>query len=205
LPEAPVGLADAALQDMNLVMDDVLPFHVTCVFPEFFSDDAPSGAAAFHQYQGNITDLVASPWVDEAAWNEEGDKTASSASHARIGAGSSIVTPGGGTSCQPTDSLGHGCTSALVRSTSYVMHLKPGFMLPKSTRVEKTCRAQRYRGGILVVEHQARSLDVPFGDLFATVDRWVVEPSTDGLQTRVRVGVTVRFSSFTMFRSQILS
>lgn len=109
------------------------------------------------------------------------------------------------------------------------MHLKPGFMLPKSTRVEKTCRVQRFRGGVLVVEHQARSLDVPFGDLFATVDRWLVEPcdpeddsgdegaasgngnvngsgnSIGGSWVRVRVGKTVRFSSYTIFRGQVES
>jgi len=76
---------------------------------------------------------------------------------------------------------------------------------PSVTRVEKH---QRYfyfaKSKLLVVKTWARSLDVPFGDSFLVMEKWIVQPDKDDeLKVNVRVISGAHFNKSTMLKGTI--
>ncbi len=190
-PAPPKDLQGAFDSELTSVLDTTLPIPVREFYPEFLAEDARYPLGEFYRAIG-YTEVEVGEWTPlEGA-------------------------AGDGAAATATDD-----GSTMSRSMKYRMPLPPNPMTPKSTRVEKGVKLERYwdaspeaggGGEVLLLHGSARSFDVPFGDYFTTDERWLVTPAakeggdgTVGGATRVQVGFTVNFQKSTVFKSAIVS
>lgn len=191
-PPPPKDLQGAFDSQLTGVLDTTLPIPVREFYPEFLAEDARYPLGEFYRAIG-YTEVEVGEWAPLDG--EEGG--------------------GGG------GAAGDDAGAALSRNMKYRMPLPPNPMTPKSTRVEKGAKLERFwdaspeaggGGEVLLLHGSARSFDVPFGDYFTTDERWLVTPAAGeggdgavGGATRVQVGFTVNFQKSTVFKSAIVS
>ena len=191
-PPPPGDLQGAFDSELTRVLDTTLPIPVREFYPEFLAEDARYPLGEFYRAIG-YSEVEVGEWAPLAAGGDE------------EGEGGDGGSSGG----------------AMSRNMKYRMPLPPNPMTPKSTRVEKGAKLERFwdaspeaggGGEVLLVHGSARSFDVPFGDYFTTDERWLVTPAVGeggdgavGGATRVQVGFTVNFQKSTVFKSAIVS
>jgi hypothetical protein len=180
----------------SCVVDGPLHISPEDYWHEFLGDDAAFGALDVYRAAGH-TEVSVAPWTERLP--------PSSTSGTVEGAVSPTQVAQRGFASSSSRLLG---IPRLVRHNRYrkVIH---GVLMVPSTRVEQTqtlWRVGNAEGRVyLVCDTVSRSLDVPYGDTFAVIERLVVSPVPDDGQCRVRVGVLVSFQKRGLLSSRIES
>lgn len=156
-------------------------------YARFWSDTGQLSFLDFHR-QRNDTELALSEWVDldapvigtapsntptAGAQQAKGGADTGSGSDGEGGNGDESVVPHAQRS---KSTISAAIPNQLTRTLRYRLKLNAGIMGPKSTRVEKVHRHTAYRGQVNVLDVEARSLDVPYGENFVVEERWIVRP-----------------------------